>query len=54
MTRREHKLIFLRQVTHTLKDLKNDNKDNTDNNTGVMIPEHENNDTAMGAHGSGT
>ena len=46
--------MFWRRVTHTLKDLKNNNKDSTDNNTSVTIPEHENNDTTMGAHGSET
>ena len=54
LTIRKHELIFWRQVPHTLKDLKDNNKDSTDNNTGVIIPEHESNDTAMGAHGSGT
>ena len=51
---REHKLIFWRRVTRTLKDLKNNNKDSVDNNTSVIIPEQGYVDTTMGAHGSGT
>ena len=45
LTIREHKLIFWRRVTRILKDRKNDTKDTTDKDTGVIIPEHENNDT---------
>ena len=54
LTIREHKLIFWRRVTHTLKDIKDNNKDSTDDNTSVIIQEHENNDTVMGAHVSET
>ena len=50
----EHKLIFWRRVTRTIKDLKNSNKDSVDNNTRVIIPEQGYVDTTMEAYGSVT
>ena len=54
LTIRMHTVIFWRQVTRTLKDLKNNNKYSVDNNTRVIIPEQGYVDTTMGSHWSVT